>query len=1691
MLPSNVNVYKLNYYLSRLAKNSCVLLRQNGNAILIQQSLTKKYSLEERVRGVVNYLASESQAIRPIHSKFIRKIHKNFSDEAQHQTEQVQKTVKPFLDVLVKIASDPTKVGMTQIAHPLSVCEQISPRPRCLEEFISNLELVVKHFPRYQLHKDLSVFDSIFHSVPNDWNFDVLHRNLLKEFEIYETSGGDAAATLLSLKEQIIPLLKIPKPIQVGITIETSPMHTDNPVMLIDVVNLIRKGVPCVVNRHFFQAHEKNFELFPKLNIRNDVDLYIQNNRDVCVIVPKDMPLEEYGFNSKALELSKGEHLEPAKLPLDLPSIFINENEKLRFFRLVSFSGHGNYPGTSDGLNQEIQGIIAGIPIRDFQKILSDLKDLNTAYMLLCSCYSGGTNSADIHQLDETVSFPIHITSSFDVPSLEIYRQGEEIAYNEGYDRTKVLDHIQKLLFPELARRNPWQILPRQLTQKDRETLSRVMDYPFLGSKFANLGTLILPANRSEIPKVAYSLANSGEILDVSRAYQKKRSTLNYHLERGDLLDTCMERKGYLFTDPIVPFSLKATGKMPMILLSQGGNQHHVIQEINTPQQDLEDIARDTFNAFHGLTDELFLQPAYKVFFIGTWKCRYEGRGVCLKNVMLKNTQKVREVLFQLEGDEKFRKLSFKIGNSTLHPWYLEETTWIDFDQGVREVYLSASESTPSNKTLRQMTAGKQSQEDFIEALDSIFFSKPVPKAAKLYSAILRSLHQDTNKGLLLRNTLKELQHKLHPERLNEINMLFKEGVQFAEALKLFDLSNIINEFSYTPLMKAIVAGNLQEVQSLINENPALMKDVNSRGSTPLLIAMDRKQFEIARWLVAQGADLNSCNALYHTPFSLLCAGGQPEVIQEFSAFQQDIKGEQGAKALVAALHAKNWPNAHFLVDRLAGSEAGFEKYPLIALAVRFASSTDILSKLLNYPHIDINQPLREKQDTAVHMCVYNGDVESLKWLLKRGGNPNLVNAHQYSPLHLVVVHGKEKGLDLAKALLEAGADINIQDGAGLTALHWAILYQNRTLIEFFIKRGAALQAETQRKINTLELAADLPGLLQFILEIPGLAINPRACRLDRIFVKALENENLRLAKLMLLHGVNINQTFEKGELPWMYYLRQKRKDTDPIPVIDFFLDNGADLTLQDSQGDSIMHWVMKEQDLNLYRHLKAAQIPVNNPVNLQGDTPWVLGFKNPPQNLHFLLELLKDKKLTHEHVPVILKMSLEKWGLSHSRGVGLMLHEILTIFLNTKDRLKTDPRTKFYEQLFITGMILSAGRHEFLDSQVDILKKWIHWFKQFPDSRIDAFYNLPVLQAALYLNLDSNDKTREFIFSLVEHFPECIQEQCIDLSTHLTSDLSILKKMIQKGAELASKPLLSNCDLEMLKVLEARGVDLSGEVGLHYLDRFLASDYPYADQDEGVEYLLSRVRYNLHQVLSSALLNDAKEDFIKRLINHPHINLQATDDPLGSALYWALRKANLPAIQGLLSKRAIFIPYKKCSALFKNPINHVISCANEDNTSCCLEALRLLMNSDYKKSLNEKSEVDGLTPLIYATMSMQEVLLKYLLAQGAKVNDKIDRNQRTALHVAININALKLAAMLINHGADVNSIDDKGNTALHDAIRLTREKNENLQLLSFIALLTQKGAKWDLPNKEGVTPKDLAIKLRLCKVLPKNTHKL
>ena len=110
----------------------------------------------------------------------------------------------------------------------------------------------------------------------------------------------------------------------------------------------------------------------------------------------------------------------------------------------------------------------------------------------------------------------------------------------------------------------------------------------------------------------------------------------------------------------------------------------------------------------------------------------------------------------------------------------------------------------------------------------------------------------------------------------------------------------------------------------------------------------------------------------------------------------------------------------------------------------------------------------------------------------------------------------------------------------------------------------------------------------------------------------------------------------------------------------------------------------------------------------------------------------------------------------------------------------------------------------------------------------------------------------------------------------------------------------------------------------------------------------------------------------------------------------------------------------------------------------------------------------DGWTPLHLAAFFGHMKIAEMLLAHGAEVGSRsLNSNANTPLHASLAGNQRMLAGLLIGHGADVNAADAAGWRPLHLAAA-----NDNLDAIK--ALIAQ-GADVHTQNTDGRTALSLA----------------
>lgn len=118
------------------------------------------------------------------------------------------------------------------------------------------------------------------------------------------------------------------------------------------------------------------------------------------------------------------------------------------------------------------------------------------------------------------------------------------------------------------------------------------------------------------------------------------------------------------------------------------------------------------------------------------------------------------------------------------------------------------------------------------------------------------------------------------------------------------------------------------------------------------------------------------------------------------------------------------------------------------------------------------------------------------------------------------------------------------------------------------------------------------------------------------------------------------------------------------------------------------------------------------------------------------------------------------------------------------------------------------------------------------------------------------------------------------------------------------------------------------------------------------------------------------------------------------------------------------------------------------------------------------KTDKLGRSPLHYVALDYekgrQSMEIVRLVQEGYECNQQ-DKNGWTPLHFATQENSLEAVEALIRAGADVDIVDEHGNTPLWRAVFSSKGNGE------VIKALLKAGANPNRPNLHGVSPQGLA----------------
>lgn len=205
--------------------------------------------------------------------------------------------------------------------------------------------------------------------------------------------------------------------------------------------------------------------------------------------------------------------------------------------------------------------------------------------------------------------------------------------------------------------------------------------------------------------------------------------------------------------------------------------------------------------------------------------------------------------------------------------------------------------------------------------------------------------------------------------------------------------------------------------------------------------------------------------------FIYACEKGKIDKVKKFIEDGVDVNMENGAPLVVAAINGNTEVVKELLKAKADVNKQCVKCWNMSALMGAAAYDHADVVQLLLDKRADVNLQGNE-QYTALDYVAHNkGSLEIVQKLLKAGADPNIKN--QYGDTALMLAIDKEN-LHLVPPLLKAGADANAESNAGFVPLIQAARIGDVDTVKVLLEYGADINYQAKTKKDTaLILAAD------------------------------------------------------------------------------------------------------------------------------------------------------------------------------------------------------------------------------------------------------------------------------------------------------------------------------------------------------------------------------------------------------------------------------------------------------------------------------------------------------------------------------------------------------------------------------------------------------------------------------------------
>jgi serine/threonine-protein phosphatase 6 regulatory ankyrin repeat subunit B len=283
------------------------------------------------------------------------------------------------------------------------------------------------------------------------------------------------------------------------------------------------------------------------------------------------------------------------------------------------------------------------------------------------------------------------------------------------------------------------------------------------------------------------------------------------------------------------------------------------------------------------------------------------------------------------------------------------------------------------------------------------------------------------------------------------------------------------------------------------------------------------------------------------------------------------------------------------LILRLVGSELGIQMPPTGPLtAEEIAVLRAWIDQGADWPEVSLTEaaPSRNSDSRSENLfrAIRKGNADTVRALLR--SDRSLVNVRDASGA-TPLMHGcLYAGEDLVKLLLDQGADPNLKNNAGVTALMWGV--GDARKVRLLVARGADVNARSQDGKTPLLIAAGqsgATGIVKLLLE-KGADIKAGDANGSTALIQAAGGGDAETLRFLITRGSDVNAASNGGGTALMAAVRTRNAGS-----VQLLLEHGAEVNSRTKRGITALSLAANLGSTDIVRVLleKGAEVNVED----------------------------------------------------------------------------------------------------------------------------------------------------------------------------------------------------------------------------------------------------------------------------------------------------------------------------------------------------------------------------------------------------------------------------------------------------------------------------------------------------------------